>query len=220
MQAVILAAGRGRRMGNLTKIIPKPLLKIGAKNLIEYKIDALPHEVDEVIIVIGYQGHLIRECFGNTYKRRKIKYVEQVELNGTGPALIRCKDILKERFLVMMGDDIYGKKDVENILKYPWAILAKRVETEMVGAKIIVKKNNVIEDIIENSKLVPGDLNNAGLYVLGERLLTYQPVKIVGNEFGLPQMVAAASKGVDIKILEASEWTQVTTPQDLSTLRF
>ena len=54
MKAIILAAGRGTRMGNLTEEIPKPMLLYKGKNLIEYKIDILPEEINEVLIVVGY----------------------------------------------------------------------------------------------------------------------------------------------------------------------
>ena len=67
MQAVILAAGRGVRMGALTESTPKPMLQIKGRTLLEYKLAALPEEVDEVIIVVGYLGGMIQSHFGGEY---------------------------------------------------------------------------------------------------------------------------------------------------------
>ena len=111
MQAVILAAGLGTRLRPLTYDTPKPLLKIGDKTLIEYNIERLPECIDELVIVIGYLGEQIIDYFGNQYKGKKISYIKQSQLLGTGHALFLCKKILNDRFLVLMGDDIYSQED-------------------------------------------------------------------------------------------------------------
>ena len=80
MQAIILAAGRGTRMGELTKETPKPMLKIKNKPILEYKLNALPEEITEVIFVIGYLGDAIKNYFGDFYNGRKIRYVIQKKI--------------------------------------------------------------------------------------------------------------------------------------------
>ena len=127
-------------MGNLTEEIPKPMLLYKGKNLIEYKIDILPEEINEVLIVVGYLGKSIREYFGEEFKGKKITYVQMDELTGTGSALWLCKDLLKdeERFLVMMGDDIYSKEDISEMVKEDWAILVKKIEYSISGGNIKV----------------------------------------------------------------------------------
>src|SRR3989344_7669374 len=112
MQAVILAAGRGKRMNHLTSGTPKPLIRVAGKNLIEHKLDILPSEIDEVIIVVGYLGDQIEDDFGDFYGDKKIIYVDQGDLNGTAGALWQAKPLLGERFIVMMGDDIYGRDEI------------------------------------------------------------------------------------------------------------
>src|SRR3989344_6700347 len=112
MQPVILAAGRGTRMVELTGEVPKPMLPVGGRPLLEYKLDAMPDEIDEVILVIGYQGAVVRKHFGGRYGNRQIQYVEQKELNGTAGALWVARLLLHDRFLVLMGGDIYAGEDV------------------------------------------------------------------------------------------------------------
>ncbi len=104
-QAVILAAGKGTRMLPLTLTRPKPLQEVLGKNLLEWKLSALPDSITEVIFIIGYQGEQIRAFFGDRWEGRAIFYAEQQELNGSAGALLCAKDLLRGRFLVMMGDD-------------------------------------------------------------------------------------------------------------------
>ena len=112
MQAIILAAGKGTRLGKLSQNIPKPLIKVGPKKLIEHSLSNLPQEVDEVIIVVGYMKNKIIAHLGNDFENRKITYIEQKELLGTGHAVNLCQRLIKDQFIVMMGDDIYSTKDM------------------------------------------------------------------------------------------------------------
>src|SRR3989338_10703547 len=92
IQAVILAAGKGTRMLPLTETRPKPMQMVAGKNLIEWKLEALPDAVSDVIIVIGHQGELIKEYFGDSWKGRLIRYATQKELNGTAGALWAARE--------------------------------------------------------------------------------------------------------------------------------
>lgn len=71
MQVVILAAGKGRRMGVLTKNTPKPLIKVFKKPLIDYVFEALPDKVDEYIVVIGYLGFQIKSHIETFYNKKE-----------------------------------------------------------------------------------------------------------------------------------------------------
>lgn len=220
MQAVILAAGRGTRMNHLTKDTPKPMINVGKMNLIEWKIEALPKEIDEVILIIGYLGEQIRKHFDEKFGGKKITYVEQKELNGTGGALFLAKDILKGKFLVMMGDDIYSKEDIVSMIENGWSVLAKKADEEGKGAKIVVNGDNTIKEIIEGTEIKKGDWNNAGMYVLGIEIFNYPLVpKAVGDkEFGLPQTIVLAAKDIPIRIVPTKRWLQVTSPEDIPKL--
>ena len=217
MQAVILAAGRGTRMNHLTENTPKPMLNVGKMNLIEWKIEMLPEEISEVIIIIGYLGEQIREHFGDTFKGRKVIYIEQKELNGTGGAIFLAKPFLKGKFLVMMGDDIYSKEETEEMIKNGWSVLAKKMETDGKGAKIVLNKDKTIKEIIEGARLEAGDWNNAGMYLLGTEIFNYPlvPRESGDKEFGLPQTIALAAKDIPIRIVPTEKWLQVTSPEDI-----
>ncbi len=220
MQAVILAAGRGSRMGALTETLPKPMLEVNGKTLLEHKFDALPESVDEIIIVTGYLGHTISERFGDSYKGRKMTYVEQENIvGGTADALWQAKNVLSDKFLVMMGDDIYAREDIEAVAAHDWALLIQRVPDTAVGGKVISDTQGRIVDIIEGNSGGEGGVS-ANLFALDIRIFDFPQVpKAAGSdEMGLPQTVLAAAQasGIPFNVVEATNWIQITNPDDLA----
>ena len=225
MQAVILAAGRGTRMVELTGEVPKPMLPVGGRPLLEYKLDALPDEIDEVILVIGYQGGVIRKHFGERYGNKRIQYVEQKELNGTAGALWSAHSLLHDRFLVMMGDDIYAKEDVAACIALgdSWRLLTQQLPEMYRAGRVELDAEGLISGIVESSKeddmrRTPG-LASTNLFLLDTRLFQASMVpKHEGSlEFGLPQTVLAASKllGIPFEPVFTDKWIQITAPKDL-----
>lgn len=98
MQAVILAAGLGKRMGTLTDSTPKVLLEVAGKTLLEHKLGILPMDIDEVILVVGHLGEMVRRHIGSQFNGRTIRYVEQPAPLGTADALWRAKHMLSGKF--------------------------------------------------------------------------------------------------------------------------
>lgn len=221
MQAVILAAGRGTRMQALTDALPKPLLAVGGKSLIELKLEALPDAVTEVIMVVGYQGDLIRARFGDSFGGRTVRYVEQDTLDGTAGALWRARDLLSDRFLVMMGDDLYARTDIETCLAVPdWGVLVEKTETMGSGGRMVMDDAGHIVAIEEGDHRGKPGLMNTNLLALDPRLFERPMVpKTAGSgEYGLPQTVLATSLalGIPLVAVPATGWIQVTAPEDLT----
>lgn len=216
-KAIILAAGKGTRMGNLSEETPKPMLKVLDKTLLEHKLDMLPASITEVIIVVGHLKNTITDFIGESYKGKKISYVIQEELKGTADALFLCKDLLKEdeRFLVMMGDDIYSKEDMEECLKYDWSIAIRESDSIKGRAKTIFDDNGHILEIIEKYPEDEKGFIPTGMYSLTPKIFNYEKVKIPGGEFGLPQTILSAKKDFNIKAVQSRFWLQITSPEDL-----
>ena len=107
MKAFILAAGLGTRLKDLTKDLPKPLLKVRGKSLIEWNILKLKRAgFEHIIINTHYLGDLIEDHIGNGEKfNLKISYYREEEILGTGGALIKAKDLIgRDTFLILSGD--------------------------------------------------------------------------------------------------------------------
>lgn len=215
MQVVILAAGKGKRMNHLTKNQAKPMLMIKGRPVLEYKIDALPSEIKEIVFVVGYYREQIMNHFRHNYKGRKITYIIQEKLNGTGGALHLCKSILDDKFLVLMGDDLYHKQDIKKMLKHKLSILACPVdEPSRFGIVKTDKRGNVVE-IVEKPKRPQSNLANTGAYVLNKNFFKYDLVNIGNGEFGLPQTLVKMAKDCPIKCEKARIWQPIGKPEDL-----
>ena len=208
-------------MMELTGSIPKPMLEIAGKPILEYKLDALPQEVDEIVLVIGYLKEVIERHFGSSYNGKKITYIEQKNLNGTAGALWSARAILKDRFLVMMGDDMYAEEDIARCVEPSsnWRLLAQEISEMHRAGNIYLGEDGNIIDIIEGDRHKEKGIASTNLYTLDTRifgapLIPKQPGSL---EFGLPQTVVAASKslGIMFEPVFTDKWIQITSPKDL-----
>lgn len=209
MQTIILVAGRGTRMNHLTDNIPKPMLIIDGKPLLEYKLDSLPQEINEVVLVVGYKKEVIKNYFGDIYKGLKITYVEQQQLNGTAGAIQSAKSYLKDTFLVLMGDDLYHKEDLDRLLKYKFSILTHETkEASQFGIVEVDSKGNPIS-IMEKPHNKTEGLVNVGAYTISQSYFKQDMVKISETEFGLPQTLISMKDMHDIKIIKTNSWQPI-----------
>lgn len=105
-QAVILAGGEGTKMRPLTYEMPKAMIPIKRKPLLEYIVDSLKEfNIKDITIFIGNLGEIIKEYFGDGGKFGvKISYIQEKEKTGTGGALRQLKKYLPDVFLLIYGD--------------------------------------------------------------------------------------------------------------------
>ncbi len=120
MQAVILAGGRGTRLAPYTSILPKPLMPIGDRSILEHVLEQLFQAgIQDVALCVGYLSHLIRavlESGGASSARPRLRYVQEFEPLGTvGP--LQLVDGLNETFLVMNGD-VLTRLDFSDLVAY------------------------------------------------------------------------------------------------------
>lgn len=217
MQAVILAAGRGTRLRPLTYHVPKPLIRINGQNILEHNLNQLPQEIDECLIVVSYLGEQIINHFGSNYADKKITYIKQTKLLGTGHALHACRSWLNDRFLVMMGDNIYCREDIKNCLRYKQCLLAEEVNGKFTGGRIILNRDKILADIKEGTHHQNKSLINTALYVLTKNFFDYKLVPLRDKkEYGLPQTIVTMVRQQPVAIVKASFWLQIT---DLPSLK-
>jgi NDP-sugar pyrophosphorylase family protein len=220
MQAVILAAGRGTRMKDLTESLPKPMLQVHGRTLLEHKFDLLIGSVEEIILIVGYQASVIMDTYGELYKGMRIRYILQEELNGTMGALALAQAHLTDEFVVMMGDDIYCKADLTALSTCTdWGMVVFETPSMASGGRICVDATGVVTAIEEGDHTGEPGLMNTNMLKLDTRLFSFPLVpKAVGSdEYGLPQTVVTASKqgGIPLACVLSKKWIQVTSPEDI-----
>lgn len=109
MRAMILAAGRGERMRELTKHVPKPLLRVGDKHIIEYAIENIKCAgISDIVINTAYHGEQIKQALGDGKRYGvNISYSEEPERLEVGGGILNALPMLgKDPFLVVSGDVI------------------------------------------------------------------------------------------------------------------
>ena len=215
MQAVILAAGRGTRMGELTRSTPKPMLLLLGKPLLEWQLEMLPKEIDEVILVVGYLSEQIESYFGGVWQGRKVSYVRQKELNGTAGAIHSVKDFLRNTALVINGDDLYHPEDLKTMLQEKQAVLGLFVENAEPYGLLERTDRGTLFSITERPHGKKTGIVNTGAYIFGKEFFDYPLVPISEKEFGLPQTLVGMNRDYDVRVLSAKAWQPVGKPEDI-----
>jgi dTDP-glucose pyrophosphorylase len=172
MKAVILAAGAGTRLRPLTYTTPKPLTAVAGKPVLEWILEAIGPHVDGVVLIVGHLREKIEAHFGSRWGGLGIRYVHQAEQRGTGHALQLCREALagEDRFFVIYGDNISAPEDMARCTEHDLSALAVRVnDTEEYGIFQTDGRGQLI-DLVEKPKEFVGDLANAGVYVLDQRI--------------------------------------------------
>lgn len=108
MDSVVLAAGRGSRLGSLTEKTPKALVDVGEVPLLSHCFeDLVSAGVTRIIVVIGYLGDQIRDYYGEKFAGVPIEYRVQEDQLGLAHALLQAEDAVTDDFILLNGDHIF-----------------------------------------------------------------------------------------------------------------
>ncbi|SES81219.1 bifunctional UDP-N-acetylglucosamine pyrophosphorylase / Glucosamine-1-phosphate N-acetyltransferase [Methanococcoides vulcani] len=222
MKAVVLAAGEGTRMRPLTSAIPKVMLPIANKPMLEHIVDAaIEAGIEGFVFITGYHEESIREYFGDGEKRGvTIDYVHQKEQLGTANAIGCAKEYVKGEFIVLNGDVLVSSSHIRRMTerKEDAVITVKHVENPS-DFGVIETNGNKVSRIIEKPEKPPTDLANAGIYLFREpifELIENTPLS-PRKEYEITdslQMLIDSDANVGYEILE-EEWIDIGRPWDL-----
>jgi UDP-N-acetylglucosamine diphosphorylase / glucose-1-phosphate thymidylyltransferase / UDP-N-acetylgalactosamine diphosphorylase / glucosamine-1-phosphate N-acetyltransferase / galactosamine-1-phosphate N-acetyltransferase len=166
MQAVMMVAGKSTRTYPLTLTRPKPLLPIINRPMIYFNLDQMVGLVDEVILIVGYKKNMIENLLGEEYKGISIIYQEQRDQLGTGHAVLQSAPHIVDRFLVLNGDDLFARVDMEKLINYSYGALAMPVANPQDYGVMTTNDKGQLAKFVEKPKQFVSDLVNVGCYIL------------------------------------------------------
>ncbi len=217
MKAIILAGGLGTRLRPLTEKIPKPLLPIKGKSILEHAIlNFKRYNVTDIIISAGYLAPKIREYLGDgTTLGVKINYSVEDSPLGTGGALKRAAQGIGETFLAINGDNL-ADFNWDQIIKVHRHNSAKATlflypVEDVTQFGIVRLEGEKILEFIEKPSLekAPSNLNNAGGYVIEPGVLDILPNGVSSIEKDGFEKLAAL--GVVFSHIHPAQWFPTDT---------
>jgi len=217
MKAVILAAGEGKRLRPFTETMPKVMLPVANKPVLEYVFDAVKNcGIDEIIVVVGYKKEVIMEYFKN-YKDIKITYVIQDKQLGTAHALLQAKNKLDDSFIVLSGDNIIDQNSISKLIKdnSEYTILIKEHPHPSKYGVVFVEKT-ILKELVEKPKEELGKFISTGIYKLPYK--AFEEIEELRSQ-GIYTLSAVIQSTVEknkaINTILADLWMDIVYPWDL-----
>lgn len=226
MKAMILAAGRGERMRPLTDSVPKPLLQVAGKALIEYHLAALARVgIREVVINVAHLGEQIIAALGNGRRYGvDIQYSREAQALETAGGILQAMPLLGEEPFILVNGDVWTDYDFSRLV---------RCDMSLSLAHLVLVDNpihNPDGDFCLATEALPSGqiatqreqsnnaLTFAGISVIHPRLLDLLTVA-VGNPAALAPLLrqAMAQRRVSGEHYQGL-WTDVGTPERLDEL--
>ena len=223
--AVLLAAGRGTRMRELTANIPKPMIIVRGKPVLQHIVEGLRDAgVKRFLAIVGYRADAVRNHFGD-----QLEYVTQVVQDGTG----RVVDLAREfagssPFVLSYGDILVDPGNYKRIVDLPEDIEAlvsvTRGEDVRKGGAVFVNQQMELVDLREKSE-AGGPTTpwyNAGLYAFRPSIFEFT-AKLKPSPRGEYELTDSirelAHSGKKVKAIELTgEWADVRDPEILDRL--
>jgi len=208
MKALIIAAGKGKRLGHLTKDEPKALIQILGLSLIERVIlTAKNANITEFIIVIGYLGDKIKEKLKSEEYGVKIDYIENKEWQkGNATSVLKAKGLLEENFILLMSDHIFDERILKGLINYDMkssVVLAIDRRKPLPGDTKVLEKEGRIVDIskdIEESNCI-----DTGIFLCSPKVFSYIEEAVKEGRTELADGIAKAARNLDAEIFDITK---------------
>jgi len=171
-QACILVGGKGTRLGDITRAVPKPLLDIAnGTTFLDVVIEQLSRQgFDDVVLLAGYLGFLVRERYdGRRCGSARVRVLAESEPLGTGGALISACEILAPRFLMLNGDsffDINMRALAAEGADWEALLALRRLPDASRYGSVDLEGDRIIRFREKSPNIQGSVLINAGVYVL------------------------------------------------------
>ncbi|MFC7114640.1 sugar phosphate nucleotidyltransferase [Natronoarchaeum sp. GCM10025703] len=226
MHAVVPAAGRGTRLRPLTSETPKGLIEVAGTPILTHCFEHLVElGIDEIIVIVGYEGQQIIDHYGDAFDGVPLTYAWQEQRRGLAHALVQARDHVEGAFLVVNGDNVFGRPPGQLLDAYLEADAdgAVYVESVSIGEArttgVVELADGRVVDLTEKADEPPSTLANAGCYVLPEAIFQACDLLQPGaeGEYQLSDAVGVLCRaGYEFVPVELDGWrVNVNTPGDI-----
>ncbi|MGL6096819.1 MAG: nucleotidyltransferase family protein [Fimbriiglobus sp.] len=212
MDAIILAAGKGTRLRPHTNTVPKPLLPVRGRPILDWIIGALP-PVDRVVVVVNYLAEQIEDYLRHQPHVRNWATVRQAEPRGTGDALMSCKGhVSSENVMVLNGDDLMGRADLARLAAEPMGILAHPVSDPNSYGIIFCNPDGTLDRLVEKPKGLPApQLANIGGYLFPTSVFDLTLPLSPRGEYEITDAVSQLAAAHPFRVVAAGFWLPIGT---------
>lgn len=182
MKAVIPVAGQGTRLRPHTHTVPKAMLHVAGKTIIEYILDEISAvDPDEYIFIIGYLGEKLR-AFLERKIQKPVRFVVQKEMLGIAHALREARDYLANGpFLIVLGDTIF-QADLARIVKKGVSAIGVRVVDDPRRFGVVMLDGERVIKLVEKPQTAVSTLAIAGVYYISDPELLVKCIDRVVDE--------------------------------------
>jgi choline kinase len=227
MKAVIIAAGRGERMEDLTSHTPKPLITLKRHSLIEYVISSCKKAgINDFLIVTGYKGELIQRKLGEGKDLGvNIKYVSNPQWQkGNATSLMAAREELQDdkNFILSMSDHIYNEaliiKALNDYNGKPMVCVDRNpvhVKDLEDATKVMVKLDGSVKDI--GKEIVDWNYIDTGVFILPSNV--FKVLDETVSELSKHMMMFIEAKQLVACDVTDIPWLDIDTLQDLEYAR-
>ena len=230
-KAIVLAAGRGTRMRELTVDFPKPMIEVRGKPVLQHIVEGLRDAgVRTFVIIVGYHAEAVRNFFGDGKRHRvDIKYVTQTVQDGTGRVVNLARGFVGDSpFILSYGDILISSVNYKRVVDLTddceAIITVTRGEDVSKGGAVFVNKQLEVVDLREKPKAgePTSPWYNAGLYAFRPSIFEFI-ARLKPSPRGEYELTDAirdlARSGKKVQALELNgEWADVRDPEILAKL--
>src|SRR4030042_2551723 len=228
---VILAAGIGERIKPLSLSIPKPLLPVCNKPIMQDQIEEMERiGIKDIIIVVGHLKNKIREYFKDGRKLGvKISYVEQRQMLGIAHACWQIERYIQKPFLLWLGDIFFIPKNINLMLKIyqekeASCVLAVKKEQDYQLLKknfaVLVDEKSIVSRVVEKPRYFHSHLKGCGIYLFDLNIfdaIRRTPRTAMRDEYEITNSIQILIEdGLSVYPAEVIEWDMnITYATDL-----
>ena len=242
MQAIILAAGMGKRLGSYTKDATKCMVSVNGKTLIEYTIETLvANNITRLVIVIGYKGDVLKDFISSKFNEKslcgmKIEYIENPvydKTNNIYSLYLACNEMAKDDTILLESDLIFKPSLITRLIESKDKDIAvvSPFEPWMDGTCTLLDENRFIISILDKAHFNWDNIKNyfktVNIYKFSKEFTTqyYAPfleayqIAFGKNEYYeqvlkvLSFLSASVLKGL---VVDGEDWYEIDDPADLA----